>query len=241
MLIACDIPLPRHLLVHGFWTKAGEKVSKSAGNVIDPLDYARQFSPDAFRYFVMREMKVGQDAEFSHERFLSRYSGELGNDLGNLLSRTLNMLGRYSDSIVPGPTVSDEPEQQLVREFETAAATVVERFDALDFSVGLDALFAYFKGINRYAETRAPWKLAKSEAAADQEILNTTLAYMAEGLRVGVALLKPVMPEVSETIETHLGVSESTRVALIPDVPKWEFLLTGKKVGDKVILFPRPE
>jgi len=241
MLIACDIPLPKHLLVHGFWTKAGEKVSKSAGNVINPLDYASQFGPDTFRYFVMREMKVGQDAEFSHERFLSRYSGELGNDLGNLLSRALNMLGRYMDGVIPLPTVSDEPEQTLVREFETAAVSVVERFDNLDFSVGLDSLFAYFKAINRYAEIRAPWKLAKSTEASDHEILKTSLAYMAEGLRLGVSLLKPVMPSIAAKIEMSLDVPDLVSGSSIADAPKWEFLLTGRKVGEKVILFPRPE
>ena len=241
MLKACDIPLPHHLLVHGFWTKAGEKVSKSAGNTINPLDYAKDFSPDAFRYFVMREMKVGQDAEFSHERFLSRYSGELGNDVGNLLSRSLNMLARYTDGVVPEATVSEEAEQQLVEAFESAAATLIERFDALDFSVGLDALFAYFKAINRYAETRAPWKLAKSEQAADKELLKTTLAYMAEGLRLGVSLLKSVMPDVVGKIELYLNVPEATAQALTPDKPTWNFVLTGRKVGEKVILFPRPE
>jgi len=241
MLKACDIPLPKHILVHGFWTKAGEKVSKSAGNVINPLDYATKFSPDAFRYFVMREMKVGQDAEFSHERFLSRYSGELGNDLGNLLSRTLNMLGRYTDGIVPESTVSDEPEQTLVQEFEAAAKTAVARFDELDFSSGLDALFAYMKGINRYAESRAPWKLAKSESAADQQLLKTSLAYMAEGLRLGASLLRPVMPEVVRKVEQSLNVPDLSRAQMISDEPKWDFQLKGRKVGEKIILFPRPE
>ena len=151
------------------------------------------------------------------------------------------MLGRYTEGVVPEPTVSDEPEQTLVQEFEAAAKTMVERFDDLDFSTGLDALFAYFKGINRYAETRAPWKLAKSESASDQELLKTSLAYMAEGLRLGAALLKPVMPAVVGKIEEHLNVPELARSNLISDLPKWEFLLKGRKVGEKVILFPRPE
>lgn len=241
MLMACEIELPQHLLVHGFWTKAGEKVSKSAGNVIDPLDYAKAFGPDAFRYFVMREMKVGQDAEFSHERFLSRYSGELGNDLGNLLSRTLNMLSRYEAGIVPAPVLSEEPETTLVNEFESAAASTVKHFDDLDFSVGLDALFTFFKAINRYAETRAPWKLAKSDAQADKEALQTCLAYMAEGLRLGVKLLSSVMPNVVPKIHEHLNVPAQAIESMIPDKPAWEFVLTGRKVGEKVILFPRPE
>lgn len=241
MLKACGIPLPKHILVHGFWTKSGEKVSKSAGNVIDPLDYVKSFSPDAFRYFVMREMKVGQDAEFSHERFLSRYSGELGNDLGNLLSRTLNMIERYTDGVVPEASVTGEPERELMQEFQLAAPALVSAFDKFDFSIGLDALFVFFKSINRYAETRAPWKLAKSEDAEDRKTLETTLACMAEALRLGVALLRPVMPETVDRIETHLNVPEDLRGGSIANNPEWKFVLAGQKIGEKIILFPRPE
>ena len=241
MLKACGIPLPKHILAHGFWTKSGEKVSKSAGNAINPLDYVKAYSPDAFRYFVMREMKVGQDAEFSDERFMSRYSGELGNDLGNLLSRTLNMIQRYTDGIVPEASVSGEAEKELIAEFEKAAPAFVSSCDQFDFSVGLDALFVFFKSINRYAETRAPWKLAKSEDPEDRKTLETTLAYMAEALRLGAELLNPVMPATVAKIADHLGVPEALQNRPIADVPKWEFALTGQKVGDKVILFPRPE
>lgn len=241
MLKACDIPLPKHILVHGFWTKGGAKVSKSAGNTINPLDYMKEFSPDAFRYFVMREMKVGQDAEFSHARFLSRYSGELGNDLGNLLSRTLNMVARYTDGVYPEATVFEEPEKELTQEFDTAAHQIVTAFDTFEFSIGLDLLFAFFKGINRYAETRAPWKLAKSEDAHDQEVLKTTLTHMAEALRLGVALLRPIMPEVVAKIEEHINVPEDARIGKIVDKPVWHFVLAGRKAGEKVILFPRPE
>jgi methionyl-tRNA synthetase len=156
MLKACGIPMPRHILVHGFWTRSGEKVSKSAGNTINPLDYARDFGADAFRFFVMREMKVGQDAEFSHERFLSRYSGELGNDLGNLVSRGMNMVERYCQGIVPAAVLLEEPELELRAEFEKAAANLVTSFESMDFSVGLESLFGFFKALNRYTEHRAP-------------------------------------------------------------------------------------
>ena len=241
MLKACGIPLPRHILAHGFWTKSGEKVSKSTGNIINPLDYVKAYSPDAFRYFVMREMKVGQDAEFSHERFMSRYSGELGNDLGNLLSRTLNMIQRYTDGVVPEASVSGEPEKELLAEFEKAAPAFVSACDQFDFSVGLDALFVFFKSINRYAENRAPWKLAKSEDPEDRKTLETTLAHMAEALRLGAELLNPVMPETVAKIAAHLNVPETLQNRMIVDKPEWEFMLTGRTIGDKVILFPRPE
>jgi methionyl-tRNA synthetase len=241
MLKACDIELPKHILAHGFWTRSGEKVSKSAGNTLNPLDYARDFGADAFRYFVMREMKVGQDAEFSHERFLSRYSGELSNDLGNLLSRLLNMVERYCGGVIPAASVEEPLEQELKADFERAALQCVQAFDALDFSVGLEALFGFFKSINRYTENRAPWKLAKSEEALDRARLESTLSCMAEGIRLGVLLLRPVMPTVSGRIALHLGLGEEFAELAIPDVPRWDAALAGRRIGEKVILFPRPE
>ncbi len=241
MLKACDIPLPRHILVHGFWLKSGEKVSKSLGNVVNPLDYIEQFGPDPFRYFVLREMTVGQDADFSHERYMSRYSGELSNDLGNLLSRVLNMTQRYTEGIIPEATMEAEPEATLKKEYNHAAAKVIEAFDAFQFSVGLDALFTFFKAINRYAETRAPWKLAKSQAPEDRELLTTSLAYMAEGIRLGVLFLRPIMPEIVKKVEAHLAIPEELATLIIKETPVWEFKMTGREVGEKVILFPRPE
>ena len=241
MLKACDIPLPKHILVHGFWTSSGAKVSKSVGNVINPLDYVKDFGKDSFRYFVTREMKVGQDAEFSHERFLSRYSGELANDLGNLLSRVLNMVGRYTDGVIPAPAGADELDKQLVKEFETAAKQAVANFDDLEFSVGLESVMDFVKSINKYAETRAPWKLAKSESAEDQDLLKTTLAHMAEALRLVSPLLNPVIPSSIGKLQEHLGVPVELRNEQILNRPVWEFKLTGLPVGEKVILFPRPE
>ncbi|MEM9227923.1 MAG: class I tRNA ligase family protein, partial [Verrucomicrobiota bacterium] len=176
MLHAAGIPLPKHLLVHGWWNLSGQKMSKSAGNIVDPFELSETYGPDALRYFFIREMTVGQDSDFTHEQFLTRYTDDLGNDLGNLLSRLLNMGGLYCEGKVPTATVNEEPEQDLLKLWETTHPEVREKFDAFEFHRGLDKAFAFIRAINRYAEIRAPWKLAKSDDPADRAKLETALA-----------------------------------------------------------------
>jgi methionyl-tRNA synthetase len=237
MLKAAGIELPRQLLVHGWWMTGGEKMSKSTGEVVDPLELAEKHGPDAFRYFVMREMTVGQDSEFTSELFLTRYNTELGNDLGNLVSRILNMTGRYAEGIVPAATVDEEPEQELRRTWDETRDPVIEMFDGYQYNFGLEKTFAFVRAINRYVEVRAPWKLAKSEDADDAPRLATSLAVLAEALRLANALLAPVMPGINAKINELLG---------LPPTETWdEFLLgwgstlEGNELGEKAILFPR--
>lgn len=238
MLKACGIALPKSLLVHGFWLNSGQKLSKSTGNVINPLDLIEQFSADSFRYFLIREMNVGQDSDFSYDQFLTRYTDDLGNDLGNLVSRLLNMGGRYADGAVPAATVEEEPETTLTTLWDNTSGQVLELFEEFQFHKGLDVTFAFIRGINRYAEVRAPWQLAKSDAPEDQAKLYTTLAVMAEGLRLAATLLTPVMPDISGKILTLLGESAVTQFA---DKLTWSTRLEGKTLGEKTILFPRPQ
>jgi len=238
MLKACGMALPKSLLVHGFWLNSGQKLSKSTGNVINPLDLIEQFGADAFRYFLIREMNVGQDSDFSYEQFLTRYNDDLGNDLGNLLSRLLNMGGRYADSKVPAVALEEEPEKTLNSLWVATSEQVIGLFEEFQFHKGLDVTFAFIRGINRYAETRAPWKLAKSAAPDDLAKLNTSLAYMAEGLRLATTLLSPVLPEVSAKILALLGEPEVSRYA---GNLEWSERLQGNRLGEKIILFPRPQ
>lgn len=238
MLHAAGIALPRHLLVHGWWMMAGSKMSKSTGNAINPLDLVGQFGEDAFRYFLIREMNVGQDSDFSPELFMTRYNSDLGNDLGNLLSRLLNMGARYADGKVPACTVNEEPEQILQSLWADTAGPYQDGFAGFQFHLALDKLFGFIRGINRYAETRAPWKLAKSDSPEDRARLETALGTMAEGLRLAAVALLPVMPTVGARILQHLGLEAP---ALWEGQLAWGDTATGKTLGEKTILFPRPQ
>ncbi|MDQ8194068.1 methionine--tRNA ligase [Coraliomargarita sp. SDUM461004] len=238
MLKALDIELPKHFLVHGWWLSSGSKMSKSTGEVVNPLDLIDQFGADAFRYFVTREMNVGQDSEFSIELFMSRYNSDLANDLGNLVSRLLNMAGRYAEGVVPAAEIEEAPEKELKTLWTTTAAELVSLFEDFQFHKALDRIFTFVSGINRYAETRAPWKLAKSEQAADQAALRTSLATMAEALRLAVVMLTPVMPEISDKIRGLIGAENFER---LEGQLVWGDTLAGKAIGEKTILFPRPE
>ncbi len=237
MLKACGISLPKHLLVHGWWTLSGSKMSKSAGKVVNPLEMVEKFGADSFRYFVMREMTVGQDSDFSEELFLARYNGELGNDLGNLLSRLLNMGGRYTGGEVPAVSVLEEPEEQLRQQWSRCWSRARDAYDGFLFHAALEEIFTFIKSINRYAETRAPWKLAKSDDPEDRKRLETSLACMAEGLRLASGAVRPVMPEISAKILNRIGTREIDRW---DERMEWGDSLRGSELGEKTILFPRP-
>ena len=238
MLKALDLPLPKHFLVHGWWLSSGAKMSKSTGDTVNPLDLIDQFGADAFRYFVTREMNVGQDSEFSLDLFMSRYSSDLANDLGNLVSRLLNMGGRYTGGKVPAATIEEAPEKALHDQWAGVRDELIPLFEDFQFHKALDRIFGFLSGINRYAETRAPWKLAKSSDPADQEALRTSLATMAEGLRLAVVLLTPVMPDISARVRALIGAEPIDR---IEGELEWGVSLEGRQLGEKTILFPRPE
>lgn len=237
MLKAMGVEPPKKLLVHGWWHIGGQKMSKSTGLKIDPLEFMETYSADALRFFLTREMSVGQDSDFTLELFLGRYTADLANNLGNLVSRLLNMAGRNFPDGLPAGTVSEEPEETLKAAWETARGEVEEAYKGFQFHIAMEKTFAFITALNRYAEVRAPWKLAKSEEAADRELLATTLAHMAEGLRLANAFLKPVMPETSDRINQLLGQPSLT---LWDGQLSWSGRLDGTVLGGKAILFPRP-
>ena len=185
----------------------------------------------------MREMNVGQDSDFSFDLFLTRYTSDLGNDLGNLLSRLLNMGKRYCGSVVPSAKVEEEFEKQLIELAGETSQEVLRLYDGMQFHIGLEKAFAFIRAINRYAEQRAPWKLAKSEAEADKLALETTLANMAEALRISAVLIAPIMPNVSAKILTLLGLE---KIEKFEGNTAWSNVLEGKTLGAQEILFPRP-
>jgi methionyl-tRNA synthetase len=237
MLHALGLPPPKALLVHGWWSINGAKMSKSTGNFVDPVEFCKTWNVDSLRYFLVREMTVGMDADFSQDRFLVCYNSELANNLGNLVNRTLNMTGRFAGGVVPAAGEAAEPEKKLHALWAETRDEFIRAGDGFQFHTALDRLRAFFTETNAYIELRAPWKLAKDPAPAAQAQLHTTLATIAEALRLGSALLWPVMPASVDKIRAGLGQ---------PALTKWEGelewggRLAGVKLGPVDILFPKP-
>jgi methionyl-tRNA synthetase len=236
MLKACGLELPRQILAHGWWTSSGAKMSKSTGETVSPLGLADQYGADAFRFFVMREMTVGQDAEFSLERFSSRYKGELGNDLGNLVSRLLHMCHQYFNGIAPEQELQEALEKNLQDRWEDVSSRTLQLLNSYQFHLALEETMGFVRSINKYADDRAPWKLAKSETEEDKKRLATSLATMLEGLRLANELLAPVMPSAHAKICECLGQIPAEKWSGRLD---WGDRLSGVELGPKTILFPR--
>jgi len=246
MLKALGLPLPRQLLVHGFVLIGGKKESKTdiekakaLGQPVESsLDLLSRQGPEPLRYFLTREVTVGQDRDFSVEQFTARYNSELADDLGNCVARLLNMGSRYSGGKVPVATVTEEPERTLRAEWETFAPEIIPLADGYQFHILLEKLNAFVKAINRYLDVRSPWKLAKSADPADQARVQSSLAHLAEGVRLAAVTLTPVMPEISAKILGLLGQ---------PPVEKWDGnlvwdeRLAGASLSEKIILFPKIE
>ena len=169
---------------------------------------------------------------------MSRYNCDLANDLGNLVSRLLNMGSRYTAGKVPATELEESPETELKKLWLEIKKELIPLFEDFQFHKAIDSIFGFISGINRYAEARAPWKLAKSESAEDQVALRTSLATMAEALRLAVVMLTPVMPEVSEKIRSLIGADNFD---LIEGQLEWGTTLTGRDLGEKTVLFPRAE
>ncbi|MDR2429408.1 MAG: methionine--tRNA ligase [Puniceicoccales bacterium] len=239
MLRALGLELPRRLIVHGWWTLGGSKASKSTGNASHTLDLAGVYGADAFRYYVMREMNVGQDSDFSEEQFKIRYRSDLGNDLGNLLNRLLNMGARYSGGSVP---VAPEafsgdgvPERELRALWDATAPQYLEHAAGYQFHAALELLWGFIRALNRYTEHRAPWKLGKSDVPADRVLLEACLAHLAEGLRLTAVALTPVMPRVAARIQENMGLSPATS---FEGQLEWSSRAAGSRLAGKAILFP---
>jgi methionyl-tRNA synthetase len=237
MLQAAGLPLPRSILAHGWWSINGAKMSKSTGNFVDPIEFVDRYGVDALRYFLMREMSVGQDSDFSLEQFLTRYTSELANNLGNLVNRTLNMTNRFAGGVIPAAATEEQPEATLRTLWEQTRDDVIGLCEGFQFHVALERTFAFITATNAYIEQRAPWKLGKSTVETDQALLRTSLATMAEALRLGTALLGAVMPSTVEKINGVLGYQAGTHWR---DELVWGSRLTGKSVAATAILFPRP-
>jgi methionyl-tRNA synthetase len=239
MLRALGLPAYRHLNVHGYWNVDARKVSKSLGNMISPLAMRERYGFDAFRYFLLREMVFGLDASFSEDALVARINADLANNLGNLVSRTLNMTARFAGGAVPEPA----PAEALEREVQAAAARAAESVDAClrrnEFHRALEAIFQLVDAVNRYLEERAPWKAGRDPAAAQRTA--GTLYTSCEALRVIALLLAAFLPDTAAELLARLGLPEALASARFPEALRWGGLRPGTPTRQGKALFPRIE
>ena len=227
MLMSANIPLPQAIFAHGWWLIGESKMSKSLGNVVDPLGLIEEYGVDSVRYYLMREMVLGQDASFTIESFIKRYNSDLANDFGNLLSRISNLLKKFFDSRIPQDEDDSAEGLDVKSKAVETVAIVWEKIEVMRVNEAIEIILQFVRSINKYIETKAPWKLAKEEP----EIAGKVLFTAAEALRVSAILLSPIMPNRTQTVLETLGATESGL--------DWGGLTSGIEVKLHDPLFPR--
>lgn len=251
MLKAANLPIYNHLNVHGYWLVRDTKMSKSLGNVVDPVTMASEFGLDAFRYFLLREMQFGSDASFTEESITTRINADLANDLGNLYSRVLSMNAKYFSGMVPAPVegASGDPDHPLHENDEALRALAtnamhncVQLFGEVRFSQSLDSLWELVRAMNKYVDSEAPWALYKQ---GNRERLATVLYTLLELLRKIALHVWPVMPHAAESMLNQLGcpvAAGSLPTTTLPDeAESWGSLVPGTVLAQSSNLFPRRE
>ncbi len=237
LLKALDIELPLQVYSHGWWTIEGKKMSKSLGNAIDPIAITDEYGVDQFRYFLLREVPFGLDGNFSYTALKNRTNNELGNDLGNLLYRTLSMTEKYFEGIVPESDEGSGNENLLAENAPLINARMDEHMNNCQFSLALEAAWEYIRMANKYVEDSKPWKLAKDPDRRGE--LAAIMYNLAESLRIIAIFTTPVMPESSEKMFRQLGFSDDDVEAR--SNTKWGILKAGTKFKKEKPLFPRIE
>ncbi|HWI59119.1 MAG TPA: class I tRNA ligase family protein, partial [Bacillota bacterium] len=230
MLKAMGAPLPKQILVHGWWQKDGQKMSKSIGNVVDPIGVINEWGVDAFRFYVLRELAIGPDGNWTDAGFKARYSAELANGLGNLVNRSLSMLKRYRNGVVP------QPSTELAADAEKIIAETRSLLEQNQLQGALQSIWSLVTRANQYVDHTAPFKLAKEPAQAAR--LDEVLYNLAEVCRILAVLLWPFLPGTATKINAQLGLTGT------PDkfaTAKWGGLPAGHAIGVPAPLFPRKE
>ena len=209
MLKAMGFAPPRRLSVHGYWNVDDRKVSKSLGNMISPLAMRERYGFEAFRWFLLREMSFGLDASFTEEVLVERVNADLANNLGNLVSRTLNLVEKLCDGAIPDAGADDDADRAVLAGAASAAERVGTAMDGLQPHLALAAITEYASSVNRYVDGRAPWKTAKDPATAPEA--RRTLHFACAALGALSSLLAPFLPEASARIAAQLAARPITR------------------------------
>ena len=241
-LMAADIPLPKRIIAHGWLLFEQSKMSKSRGNIVRPATILEVLGADAMRYFLLREVVFGQDGSFSFDALVQRFNSDLANDLGNLASRTLTMIGRYFKGEVPYPSATAARTESDNAIAELASRTIEDTnkwFDEYQFSKALETAWGLISAVNKYIVDNEPWTLGDKTDDESRSRLATTLYTSAEALRIVTALAYPVIPESAAKIWSQLGLGEIMKVRL--DQLKWGQLKVGTKLGKIEPVFPRAD
>ena len=233
MLMAAKLPLPKHILAHGWWLMENEKISKSVGNVVNPIDLIDYFGEDALRYFLMREMTLGQDSSFSFELFKKRFNDDLANDLGNVLNRVTILIRKFCKNKVPSITNTDDTDKDMIDKIKSLHKVATRHIEKLNISQLIDDVMSVVRDVNKYLEIKQPWKTLKVDQS-NYDGLNT-LSISAEAIAQATKILYPVIPGKSTSILSILGLNSK-------DFNNFEFgFLVNNNISKHGPLFPRIE
>ena len=229
MLMSAELPLPKSIFAHGWWLSDQTKMSKSLGNVVDPLDLIDSYGVDPIRFYLMKEMVLGQDANFSMDSFIKCYNSDLANDFGNLLSRVTNLINKFYDGVLE-PIFDDSIDGQDVKYAALDSMELSKNFmNDMKINEAINSIFNFVRKVNKYLEITAPWKLVKTDIKKAGKVLYTA----AESIRIISLLLSPVMPNRTESVMNALGTINRDL--------EWGKLVFEKKIQKQDPLFPRIE
>ena len=237
ILMSLGVDLPKHVVVHGWLLMGKEKLSKSKGITLDPDEIAEKYGIDGVRYFLTRELSFGQDGSFTDPAFIKRYNADLSNDIGNLASRTLAMIEKYREGVIPAKVKSPDFEKA----WEATKNSTLELMDQFKISESLIKVWEFINKANKHIEDSQPWTLAKSSEQKDIDKLDAVLYEVAESIRLSALILIPFMPSSCQKILNQLGIEKKTGDLRLEVDGIWGSFEGTTKTGEREILFPRIE